>query len=71
MKPSARPSARPSVDPLATDQRIAANDVEGAARALTAHLRRANKRYGNQPTSPVRATAPHSPAPATSRRRST
>ena len=61
-------------------KRIAANDVEGAARAVTAHLRRANKRYGNQPLSPAQAasptspagvTAPHPPAPATSRRRST
>lgn len=58
MKPSARPSARPSVDPLATDQRIAANDVEGAARAVTAHLRRANKHYGNEPKSPAQATSP-------------
>ena len=52
-------------------KRIAANDAEGAARAVTAHLRRANKLYGNQPTSPARATSPDSPGPAISRRRST
>jgi len=35
---------------------IAANDAEGAARAVTAHLRRANKLYGNQPQSLAQAT---------------
>ena len=36
---------------------IAANDAEGAARAVTAHLRRANKHYGNEPRSPAQATS--------------
>ena len=38
-------------------KRIAANDAEGAARAVTAHLRRANKHYGNDPKPPVRAAS--------------
>lgn len=37
---------------------IAAHDVEGAARAVTAHLRRANKHYGNQPRPPARSASP-------------
>lgn len=40
---------------------IAAHDAEAAARAVTAHLRRANKHYGNQQKPP---------APAATRRRS-
>ena len=38
-------------------KRIAANDAEGAARAVTAHLRRANKHYGNEPKPPTRAAS--------------
>lgn len=36
---------------------IAANDAQGAARAVTVHLRRANKLYGNQPKPPARAAS--------------
>lgn len=35
---------------------IVARDAEGAARAVTAHLRRANKHYGSEPKAPARAT---------------
>ena len=38
-------------------KRIAANDAEGAARAVTAHLRRANKLYGNESRSLAQATS--------------
>ena len=38
-------------------KRIAANDAEGATRAVTAHLRRANKLYGNEPRSLAQATS--------------
>ena len=36
---------------------IASNDAEGAARAVTAHQRRANKLYGNEPRSLAQATS--------------
>lgn len=36
---------------------IAAHDAEGAARAVTAHLRRANKHYGNEPQPPARVAS--------------
>jgi GntR family transcriptional regulator, sialic acid-inducible nan operon repressor len=36
---------------------IAANDAEGAARAVTAHLLRANKHYGNEPRPPTQTAS--------------
>ena len=38
-------------------KRIAANDIEGAGRAVTSHLRRANKHYGKEPKPPARAAS--------------
>ena len=41
------------VEHLKLFKRIAAHDPDGAASALTAHLRRANKQYGVQPRAPT------------------